>query len=282
MSKRTEALAKSILEAVLPGPRARYVEDQSAGQHDFDLEYTDGRTVPLEVTAAADANIERTYAAIKDARKGGNCIQRTRSGVGWFIHPRADANINAIRENADEYLVAIEADGLNQFFAYTDAESSPAVWRILEDLGIESGRVMQWKHPGEIRMALPGGGGLVDPHLVVVAVETEAWKVDNRRKLSSLASERHLFVEIDPNNARAWVAIRDEVPPNAIASLPDEITHMWIAAYTGNADWYVVWHAPRGCVFEDIGFVNVRTGERQTLALEALESTGIESRTSAS
>jgi hypothetical protein len=161
----------------------------------------------------------------------------------------------------DSYLAAIEAEGRAQFNAFTDAAQSPAVFAILQELGIEYGSVVSWKSPG-IGIATPGDGGLVDSTLVNEVVETEALKMDNKRKLSAAAgSEKHLFVYVPRTRHVLWVAVREEEPPAAGPNLPPEITHVWVATWAGDGAWHSVWQAQRGFSWTHMGQVNIKTGE---------------------
>lgn len=261
-----ELISKAIVESLVPGARMHYRLDQAAGQHDFDLQYLDGLIVPLEVTTSTDEEVERSRAAILNTRKGGPFVPRVHCKHDWDIHPLPEANINTIRATIDRYLAAIEAEGLKQFNAFTDADDSSAVSAIFQDLKIEAGRVFRWKPSGRIGIALPGSGGLVEAEAVVHAVEAEAWKADNRRKLGTAeAPERHLFVYVDPNKYLAWVALRDEAPPTILPRLPAEVTDVWAATYEGTPGCYVVWHARHGNGWMHLGYVNVETGERRTI-----------------
>jgi hypothetical protein len=203
-----ESAAKSILEILVTGAKMHYRESQSAGEHDFDLVYPTGVLVPVEVTMSTDEIAEAMEAAIMRSRKGGPFVQRTQCQHDWWVHPLRNANINKIRTRVDSYLAAIEAEGRGDFNAFMDATESPAIRAILQDLMIEGGNVTKWKSP-RIGIATPGGGGLVDPIFVNNAVETEAFKRDNRRKLGSAeGSEKYLFVYVTPSRHVVWVAVR--------------------------------------------------------------------------
>jgi len=153
-------------------------------------------------------------------------------------------NANKIRQNIDSYLAVIEAEGRQEFFVFTDALESPGVKRIYADLGIEAGRVFKWKNPGVIGIGLPSLGSEVDPEFVLCALELEARKPDNRRKLGDVASdEAHLFVYIEHRNFPAWLTINDMKPTSQPPILPPEVTHVWVAASTREVDKFVVWRA---------------------------------------
>jgi hypothetical protein len=256
-----EAAAKSILEKLIVGAKMHYRETQSLGEHDFDLEYPSETRVPVEVTIATDQKAEATRAAIRKRRPAGSFVPRVYSAYDWYVHPRRYANINKIRTSVDHYLAAIEGEGRKNFNAFMDSAESPAVFKILQELGIEYGDTIRWKSPG-IRIALPADGGLIDAAVVNGAVEAEAVKTDIRRKLSSaLGVEKHLFIYIARTTHVVWAAVRDENPPLAGPTLPPEITDAWVTAWAGDGAWHTVWHVRRGLSWIHKGVVNVDTGE---------------------
>lgn len=113
-----------------------------------------------------------------------------------------------------------------------------------------------------IGIAPPGDGGLVAPDLVNAAVETEAWKPDNRRKLGTAsADEKHLFVYVTTANHVVWVAVRDESPPLTAPALPAEVTDAWVATWAGDGAWHIVWRARRGQSWTRVGLINLDTSE---------------------
>jgi hypothetical protein len=252
----SEQIAKLLIEAMIVGARMQYRCDQSSSVHDFDLQYANGTVAAVEVTASVIEQMERTAATISDERKGGPFVRAKKCRNGWWVHPLPGANINKIRTHVDEHLAAIEAEGRHQFFAYTDANTSPAVARILRELWIEAGDVMQWKPPNCIGIAFPGQGGWVSAEHVQRAIEAEANKEDNRRKLAVAGmDERHLFVYVDPQNYLPWVALVDEHPPQQGPSLPSEITYVWAATRTRSAEEFVVWKAERGKNWQYLGVI---------------------------
>ena len=262
---KAEAAAKSIVERLIPGARMHYRESQSLGEHDFDLVHPTGKRIPLEVTVATDEATEATRAAIRSPRRGGSFIPRVHCARDWYIYPRRHANINKIRKHVDSCLAALEAEGRTRFNAYIDAEEAPSVFTILHELGIEHGSVVRWKSPG-IAIPMPGDGGVVDPALVNAAVETEALKADNQRKLRSAEGmEKHLFVYVTRTRHVLWVAVREGELPAAGPKLPPEITHVWVATWTGGCAWHTVWQAQRGFAWTHMGQVNVETGEVKTV-----------------
>lgn len=241
---RTERLAKMVIERVIPGGTVHYHTEQASGLHDFDLTYSDGGTVPVEVTAAADRQLSETVAAIESRRNGGRFIEARACHNGWLVHPLPDANINRLRAQLDVFLARIEAVGVSKFFAWTDAAECKPVRQILTELRVEAGRVFAWKGGRQIGLVRPGQGGRVTADHVQRAVELEASKRDNRLKLARTgAREAHLVVCIESTNFLPWVSLVDGIPPSTGPSSPPEITDVWAIARTRTSGEAVVWRA---------------------------------------
>lgn len=254
----SEHLAKVLIESVLQGTVMDYRIDQSAGGYDFDLLYPDGISAILEVTTSTDKVQESTVAAITNKRKGGSFIQAKKCRKDWIVHPVSSANINKIRAQADEYLADIEADGLEKFFSPIDAVDYPSVVRISRELGIEGGSVVKWKNSVQIGIALPGSGGFVSAQNLQNAIQVEAYKADNRRKLGSVVvPERHLFVYVSPRNFLAWAAMLDGEPPADPPPLPEEITDVWAVTSSGQKDQFKVWRGAREGSWQNLGLLSL-------------------------
>jgi len=232
-----ERAAKHIVEALIPGATMTY-RDPGTGGHDFDLTYPDGTTVPLEVTASMDQEKVETYAAI---REQGGLVPREKCRLDWLVHPLPSANIKRIRAKIDAYLADVEADGLSYFHTHAHAYMYKSVDRLRQDLQVESAGVVKWKQPG-IQIGYPGSGGAVGAECAVEAINLEARKDDNRKKLAATrAPARHLFVYVDALNFLPWVGVRDFDPAGLAPSLPEEITDVWAAAGAGRPTQYSVW-----------------------------------------
>lgn len=254
----TENLAKAIIEVVHTNAVMHFQTDQSAGCHDFNLEYSDGAVVAVEVTTSTEQSQEATVAAITDPRKGGAFIKTTLCQKDWYIHPLPNANINRIRALADKYLYDIEAEGLEHFFSGMDTGYYSSVDRIYEELGIERGRVARWKVSGQIGIATPGGGGFVMPENLQKAIEIEASKPDNCKKLRLAGTlERHLFVYVSSLNFLAWIALAEGDMPTEPPNLPDEITDVWAVTEAGRKDQYVVWKAANKTGWQNVGLISL-------------------------
>jgi len=249
----TEKTAKFLVEAVIPSATLQFREDQSASVADFKLHYANGDCALLEATTSVDRQAIEAIAAIQDSRKNGSFISRKACQYDWIVHPARNAKINKIRANIDKHLERIEASGLKEFSVFMDAASFPVVKRIWLDLKIEAGRVIKWKSPA-IRITLPDSGGKIELKHLIDAVEKEANKADNRKKLKSTdGAESHLFVLIDIRNYMPWVAINDLEPPAEVPALPKEISHIWVAAQTRSNCVYTIWRASKTEAWTRIG-----------------------------
>ena len=121
----------------------------------------------------------------------------------------------------------------NEFYYETDYHIEP-IRNIWIKLRIEAGQKMKSDKPG-IGVLPPPSGGDACPESVCEAVQQEATKRDNLRKLRNTnASERHLFVFIDGLQGPAYVSIRDNKLPQPIRKLQPAITHVWAAAEEGH------------------------------------------------
>lgn len=251
----SEALARCVIESLIPGSEMHFNPRQDRGQHDFWLEYPDGTRVPVEVTMSTDPRYRETAAAIRDR---GHFIAAVRCRNSWMVHPAEDARITRLEEDLDTYLAAIEAAGLKGFMSATEAATYPAVNSIWRDLRVEAGSVFAWKLPRQIGIMLPTQSAEEDLLAVTRAVEAEAWKDDNRRKFGNAAAqESHFFVHVEMHCYPAWLGMVDGEPPCLAPRLPPEVSVLWAAARTRGSDDYIVWRAsPR---WEDMGTVRVPT-----------------------
>jgi hypothetical protein len=249
----SEKVARTVIEAVIPGSRMVYRCDQSKGLHDFDLYYDDRRVGAVEVTASVDAPGRETEAAILDHRKGGRRIKAERCKWPWRISPGPLANIDRIRQDADRYLAEIESQGIRRFDPASVSHGRVSVERIYRDLNIYSGDA-ELGESGSITMCLPTGFSFAGSSLVIGAVTLVALKSDNRRKLASAGTaERHLFVFIDRDNHGVWTSLVESAPPPETVSLPDEVTDAWAVGQARTENQYVVWRASNGSRWQNLG-----------------------------
>lgn len=102
--RKTEEIAKVVIEASLPGARMEYRSDQSHGEYDFVLHYPNGTIASVEVTESADQLQKQTSAEIRNKKKGGPVVEAKKCQKSWMIFPMGNANISKIRKKVDEYL----------------------------------------------------------------------------------------------------------------------------------------------------------------------------------
>src|ERR1035437_5418944 len=207
-----EAVAKRVLETILPGATLEYRPTQSHGEYDFDLRYGDGTEAAIEVTAAVDEALALTIGAIRSKRRGGSVVGATACKRSWLIFPAKGASINNIRSNADQQLAKLEQEGIDSFYCVSN---SPYVQNICGQLQITGGGVISSEGEASIRIASPIGGGAVGASIAIKAGEREASKEDNRKKLGvAKAAERHLVVYIGADNGLSWTALTSFQPPS--------------------------------------------------------------------
>jgi hypothetical protein len=249
-----ERIAQALLEGAT-GARLIYNQSQSHGEPDFFLHRADGGPEPVEVTRSTDQHLQLQYARIKQ----GHFVRRTKTSHDWLVEPYPDADIQRIRENVDAYVADIEAEGLSRFFFPIDAAHHLSVQRISRELRLEAGQAVTFKTPG-IGIGLPAAGGKVLADHVVAAVEHEARKPDNIRKLVKLdANRRHLVVVLDPlddqsedREAQPLGAMRHGLLPDRPPTLPAGITDAWVIGSDYSSDRYKLWHAT-GVDWQDLG-----------------------------
>jgi hypothetical protein len=271
--KYEEALAKLVVEAVLEGASMRFREDQSISVADFDLTLPSGETVPLEVSQTTDEALRKTVAAIEKKEKGGQFIQGKVCSRGWLLIPRQDANINRIRKKVDRYLANIESVGLDVFSVFSGhCDEFPAVKAIVDDLGIESGRVFEWIRPRLICIQHPCDVTMYDASVPLEAAMQVAEENDNRKKLGAVeAMQRHMFVYVDWFDRDAWFGMNSPRPylPTAAVELPEEVTDLWIASRTRVSGQFAVWRATKGGTVKSVGPIAIDTETVQDLQSEA-------------
>ena len=250
--KRSEQVAKYVIETIHEGARAEHLLQQSAGEYDIDLKYGDGTSAAVEVTSSTIEDLQQTLAEIG---KQGCCVRATACRNSWLVHPLPKARIKLILEKVDRYLSAIEAEGRTEFFA-GHGQASSSVSQILHDLQIDEALTLQLPPPACIWVQGPSGqGSMVRPGDLQRAIEVEANKTDNRRKLeASGRAQRHLFVYVEPLNFEPWSALINRCIPEQPPVLPIEVTHVWAAAEVPD-DGIVVWVAQRPNGWQDLGVI---------------------------
>lgn len=237
----SEAVAKRVLEAILPGATLVYRSAQANREYDFDLRYSDGTVAAVEVTAAVDQTLTETIAAVRSKKKGGSIFKATACKKSWLIFPAKGASINTIRTAADGCLAHLENEGIDSFHCVS---TSPSVRNICCQLQVTGGGVISSETEPTIQIAFPIGGGAVGVTTATKTGERESWKPDNRRKLGAATmAERHFVVYLDAGNGLPWTALTSFAPPPVLTNTPDEITHLWLIGHADGANEFIIWRA---------------------------------------
>jgi hypothetical protein len=235
-----ERIAKQLLERVIAGARAEPIVAQNHGEWDWDI-HVGGMTFPMEVTQATSQKSESLYAAIfgEDGRNALPCLT---TRYVWAVTASRLTNVAKVRKRLDHLLAELETTGLTMFDVRDqEVVAVPEVHALWKELRITDGFCNpEWEIREHTLMA-PIDSAMLASEQVVSAVEREANKNDNRRKLGkSSATERHLFVHIAYHSYPAYEAMRACALPVQRLRLPAEITNVWVARALGESE-FLLW-----------------------------------------
>jgi hypothetical protein len=233
---RAGAAAASVLGAKL-------LRRDIPGAHqtrDFDLLLGDGSVEPLEITRYVDEPALRTWERLR----GATPLRAPSLSRVWVLAiPPADVEAGGTRVAYDvrkfvatieSALAALEAAG-HQTINLGRVQVDPALanaFRTLVDLGVQDG-YSRAPAPGQTAYVSFGApvGGFTQADLVASAIEREASKADNQRKLAQppSARRRHLFLVFDGSSGSFFNAV-DRGLQGRLPRLPAPITTGWAAA----------------------------------------------------
>ena len=242
---RSEKLAKWTLEKLLPnGSIVREVEEQSNGEHDFDI-VKDGNCIGIiEVTSAIH---EEGMRSIARKQKQGQ-IECNTLKQGWLLMAHNPDPLWVATEGC-KHLATLERHGLKKFShitKYSQPEKIAEAARSLNDKGIESGG--PWGDAGKISFLISHGEDnepyIISSECVVQTLLASLEKPDNKAKLSRekhpVHYSRHFFVEIDRiTRPGPGLSLIEAEPPSNPMDLASRATHVWAA--TRYDDKVVVW-----------------------------------------
>lgn len=231
--RESEAVAKQVLEAVFPGAKMYFHEDQSHGECDFDLCYADGTKAAVEVTSITDGDWRRTMDNLRGTKSGKSVVKAQKCTKSWIVFLTPNARGPEIRKQIDGLLSEIERTwpdrvqggelclhDLWRDYSYASV-SGPVLdslrgphWSPLQidtagkvigklgELGVcmlGSAMLSHWPSPPQIRLEGPVGKVYATAASIVTsAAEAEAQKEDNRKKLDAAGTQdRHLAVWVD-------------------------------------------------------------------------------------
>ena len=206
---------------------------------DFDLCGLAGRPdEPLEVTWFAREPVLRTRARLREGDRLAPSLARS-----WLVDVPSEGEAGAydarrFRREAEPAIAELERAGYECFDTaqwFRDARVKPALLA-LAALGCNFGFSSEPEAGGGARIhPVSSDGGRVDRDLVPAAVEAEAAKADNRRKLQAPADalRRHLLVYIDSSTGVTFSAA-SHGDMGRLPVLPDPITTAWVAGGGGS------------------------------------------------
>jgi hypothetical protein len=232
-----EQWVQRVLALALPSAVVGQHDDgSSAGMYDIDVQYLDGRTAAVEVTAAAHPEALALWRLINKEM----WVERSLRG-GWAVNLLATANYRLLRERLPTILLQLEAEGVMELRG--SGRSTSTLSREANELGIVSAYQGGTELPGSIYplITLPSDrtGGFVSDTGDPLAQWLSDWisepkRSDNLRKLSaSSRDERHLFVIVAglgdvPFQVTDLLIRNDARLPTIPLILPPEITHVWV------------------------------------------------------
>jgi hypothetical protein len=152
--------------------------------------------------------------------------------VSWHVSIHDAAEVPRIKSRAAPLLNALATAGVDSFNA-VDGHVDPRLDQLihqLDALDVADGFVMPGEVPPRV-FAGTFGSGWLDPDELTSAVEGEASKPDNRRKLSDAppGARRHLFVWLHDSNWYVAVLLRDPMGPSRAPVLPEVVDVVWAA-----------------------------------------------------
>ena len=251
---RSEEQAAGILIAkALPGVRVHYQEEQANGECDF-LIGPESNPAPMEVTRATSGDYRALHRAILGRDGNANSVQRPEGSVAWFVELSHDADIARVRRDIHRYLVNLETQGTTEFTVASAAEDASAILEIWRDLRVAGGFRLDPPSQSIVVLGVPSDSARLHPEQVLEAVEREARKEDNVRKLSRPGmANGHLFVILDFFAYPAVEAMRVGPLPQAFPDVADVISDVWVAREPSAGTSYMLWHASRASGWTDFG-----------------------------
>lgn len=256
----TEKIAKLILKELFPDTEVRLYDDgKKNNAHDYNL-------INLQNNSLLAA-VEVTSSVRPDAKKLKNLISRNHVLEArkvkrfWLIYLSKDfIHLKSTRKQwkkFDDYLAKVEEEGIAKFDYYHHSLESKAVKNICGDLKIDAGFSRTTKKP-KIVLTDAGDGGEICSSYIQGVVEREAFKKDNRGKLSKARAKwKFLFIIIDcETNYMAWRTMLDGKVPNQAPHIPTEIDTIWLATWSPSGN-YLVWHVIPPNNWEIIGEIEI-------------------------
>lgn len=225
-----EAASKRVLQRLLGGEIVDRDIDGAQNTRDFDLVVDDTVVHAVEVTSVQLPAARATRAGIERLRQ--KDLDLTAS---WDVYIHEEAPTRPIERNAPRLLNRLHANGVLEFDDLNPPVDAAlaAVVHELASLHVPKGYASE---SAPFRLHAGGyGSGSVDPANVTRALEAEAAKSDNRRKLANApaGAMRHLFVWLHDSHWYVSSLLRDPISTPPAPLLPDEVDVVWAAVGDG-------------------------------------------------
>lgn len=228
-----EEEAKRVLRRLLGGDVVDRDVEGAQNTRDFDLLVGDMVTHAVEVTSVQLGAARATRAGLERLRQ-----QDLGLTASWDVYVHEEAQTRPIERNAPRLLNLMYENGVTQFDSL-DPPAEPALAEAIEELAslrIPRGRASTTP---PFRLSAGGfGSGSLDPSNITSALESEAGKPDNRRKLASApaGATRHLFVWLHDSHWYVSSLLRDPISTPPAPLLPAEIDVVWAAVGEGREE----------------------------------------------
>jgi len=225
-----ETESKRVLQQLLGGDVVDRDVDGAQSTRDFDLVVESTVIHAVEVTSVQLPAARATRAGIERLRAKDLGLTAT-----WDVYLHEEAPTRPIERDAPRLLNLLYGNGVAEF----DDLSPPAEPMLaaaveeLASLHIPKGRAST-RPPFRIHAGGFGSGSL-DPANLTRALEAEAAKDDNRRKLADApaGATRHLFVWLHDSDWYVSSLLRDPISTPPAPLLPAEVDVVWAAVGEG-------------------------------------------------
>ncbi len=229
-----------MIAAALDSTVRQHDDGSRPGMHDLDIEFSDGHTGAVEVTAAADQSAVEHWNLMNG---GGRWIVDTLRG-GWSVEVRIGSSWKRLKAQLPSLLAELEADEI----VHLVVDDAPVgnIEALASRLGIVHAEQHATSFAGSIYitfdMPLDRVGGAVADNSDALApwcgeFLREPKQADVLRKLAAAADrdEHHAFIFLPGFNVAPFAVndalLRSDLPvPRSRPDLPPPVTHVWVVS----------------------------------------------------
>jgi hypothetical protein len=241
---RYETTAGRIVAQRLGGvEHARDVLDAPAATHDLDIELPDSRVIALEVTSAADREIEALRATAL-----GREWKAPSLGRHWWlgVPENRKLQVKTLMTGVVPHLEVLEQYDIEEVGGSRHPDrhlplgTDPAVVEAAQGmfaLGADRATRLGVPEPGEAALVMASlHGGTSSNFVMLNKLVAECASAKVAKLIAAEADERHLFIWIRPSAAGAELAVATLPPPASRPVLPDDIDVVWLATGPSTSD----------------------------------------------